>query len=356
MEIILANPRGFCAGVDRAILLVERALILFGKPVYVRHEIVHNKYVVAELEKRGVIFAEDIREIPPKSTVIFSAHGSSKKIRREAEERSLRIFDAICPLVTKVHMEVQRFELEGYECILIGHAGHPEVEGTLGQFGQLRQSGEKRTSEQAPKQTEALTEASPAKGIYLVGDCCQAETVQVRNPAKLAYVTQTTLSVDDTKEIIGVLKRRFPQIKEPAKDDICYATQNRQDAVKSLAAKCDLILVIGSENSSNSNRLCEIAKSYGSVSYLINDVSHIKKKWLDDVRVVGITAGASAPEKLVQNTLDFFRANYPRCVIRNAPGKPENVIFNLPAEIRALPIKNIPVWESLSEFGANGAK
>ena len=328
MQIILANPRGFCAGVDRAILLVERALMLFGKPVYVRHAIVHNQYVVRELTSRGAIFVEDIADVPPDNVVIFSAHGSSQAIRQQAEARQLRIFDAICPLVTKVHMEVRKFSDDGYECILIGHQGHPEVEGTMGQFS-----------------------AAGGGRIYLVEDIGQAESLQVRSPARLAYVTQTTLSVDDTRDIIEALKRRFPLIKEPPKDDICYATQNRQDAVKKLTSQCDLILVLGSRNSSNSNRLCEIARRKKTTSYLIDNPQQINAHWLKNVKTLGITAGASAPEKLVQDTLAFLRAKYKNCVIRNDGGKREQVVFNLPASIRNLPLPEPVRWKSLSELG-----
>ena len=328
LQIILANPRGFCAGVDRAILLVERALMLFGKPVYVRHAIVHNQYVVRELTRRGAIFVENVADIPPRAIVIFSAHGSSQAVRQQAEARQLRIFDAICPLVTKVHMEVRKLSEDGYECILIGHQGHPEVEGTMGQFNK---DGDGK--------------------IYLVEDIQQAQCLQVHSPTRLAYVTQTTLSVDDTRDIVKALKQRFPLIKEPPKDDICYATQNRQDAVKKLASHCDLILVLGSRNSSNSNRLCEIARRKQTTAYLIDSPEQIKPAWLTGIKTLGITAGASAPEKLVQDTLAFFRANYTNCVVRDDGGKREQVVFNLPAAIRNLPLTEPVRWKSLSELG-----
>ena len=266
--------------------------------------------------------------MPPHQVVIFSAHGSSQAIRQQAEAQQLRIFDAICPLVTKVHMEVRKFSDDGYECILIGHRGHPEVEGTMGQY-----------------------HAGSGGQIYLVEDIEQAKCLQVRSPARLAYVTQTTLSVDDTREIIAVLKRRFPLIKEPPKDDICYATQNRQDAVKKLAARCDLILVLGSRNSSNSNRLCEIARRNKTPSYLIDHPEQINTHWLKNVQTLGITAGASAPEKLVQDTLAYLRAKYKNCAIRNDNGKREQVVFNLPAAIRNLPLAEPVRWKSLSELG-----
>ena len=281
MQINLANPRGFCAGVDRAIEIVERALDLFGAPVYVRHEVVHNKYVVDTLREKGAVFVEELDEVPDNSTVIFSAHGVAKAVREEAARRDLRVFDAICPLVTKVHMEVGRYQDEGRECILIGHAGHPEVEGTLGQY--------------RPRDGEG--------GMYLVESVDDVENLQVKNPDFLAFVTQTTLSMDDTAVVIDALRKRFPKIDGPKKEDICYATQNRQDAVKKLTKDCDLILVVGSPNSSNSTRLMEISQKKGVPAYLIDNASEIKEEWLKDKKNVGITAGASAPEVLVEEVI-----------------------------------------------------
>ena len=312
MKIILAQPRGFCAGVERAVLMVERALKLFGKPIYIRHEIVHNKFVIEELQRLGAIFVDQINEIPPKSIVIFSAHGVSHQVQQEAKARQLRIFDATCPLVTKVHLEVHKFSSEGRECILIGHNNHPEVEGTLGQF-----------------------DSSNGGTIYLVEDLAQAKSIKVRNPDYLAYVTQTTLSVDDTQEIIAVLKKRFPKIKGPPKDDICYATQNRQNAVKELAEQCDLILVIGSSNSSNSNRLCELARRRGIASYLIDGIKDLNQQWFDKVKTVGLTAGASAPEKLVQEVLSMLK-KWGGNQITTTSGTEENIVFNLPAKMKKL--------------------
>ncbi|MCH8262991.1 MAG: 4-hydroxy-3-methylbut-2-enyl diphosphate reductase, partial [Proteobacteria bacterium] len=260
MKIIMANPRGFCAGVDRAIEIVERALELFGAPIYVRHEVVHNKYVVDRLRSKGAVFVEELDEVPDDTTVIFSAHGVAKQVREEAARRKLRVYDAICPLVTKVHMEVGQYQDEGRECILIGHEGHPEVEGTLGQY--------------KPKGNEG--------GMYLVESVEDVWDLDVKNPEYLAFVTQTTLSMDDTAEVIDALRERFPNISGPRKEDICYATQNRQDAVKNLSEQCDLILVVGSPNSSNSTRLMEISEKVGVPSYLIDNASEIKKEWLDD--------------------------------------------------------------------------
>jgi len=273
MKILLANPRGFCAGVDRAIEIVDRALTLFGAPIYVRHEVVHNTYVVKCLGEKGAVFVEELDEVPGGATVIFSAHGVSQAVRREAEARQLKVFDATCPLVTKVHMEVSRHVRQGYECILIGHAGHPEVEGTLGQY-------------------------------ELIESADDVARLQVEDASKLAFVTQTTLSIDDTRAIIEALQQRFPLIIGPKKDDICYATQNRQDAVNKLASECDVILVVGSANSSNSNRLREIAGKYGIPAYLIDGPDEIDRAWLKDKECIGITAGASAPELLVQQVTD----------------------------------------------------
>lgn len=315
MKIIMAQPRGFCAGVERAVLMVERALELFGKPIYIRHEIVHNKFVIKQLRQKGAIFVDRIDEIPPNSIVIFSAHGVSRRVQREAKERQLRIFDATCPLVTKVHLEVHKFSSEGRECILIGHNNHPEVEGTLGQF-----------------------DDSKGGAIYLVENIEQARTIKPRQPNYLAYVTQTTLSVDDTRRIVAVLKERFPTIKGPPKNDICYATQNRQNAVKELSEQCDLILVIGSRNSSNSNRLCELARRRGLVAYLIDGIKDLNRQWFANAKTVGLTAGASAPESLVQDVVAVLR-DWGGSEVATTSGKEEKIVFNLPTQMRK--IKNV---------------
>jgi len=316
MEIRLANPRGFCAGVDRAIDIVNRALEVFGAPIYVRHEVVHNRFVVQDLRARGAIFVDQLDEIPDDSIVIFSAHGVSRAVRQEAGRRALKIFDATCPLVTKVHVEVANYSRMGRECILIGHRGHPEVEGTMGQY-----------------------DCGAGGTIYLVEDETQAETLVVRDPGKLSYVTQTTLSMDDTARVIDVLRRRFPGIEGPRKDDICYATQNRQDAVKQLAAGCDLVLVVGSPNSSNSNRLRELAQRMGAEAHLIDGVAAIESAWLEGKHRIGVTAGASAPEILVQEVLDGLYALGARQAVE-VEGRPENVTFSLPRELR-LDVKNL---------------
>lgn len=310
MQISLANPRGFCAGVDRAIEIVERALELFGAPVYVRHEVVHNKYVVDGLRDKGAVFVEELDEVEDNSTVIFSAHGVSKAVRDEAARRNLRVFDAICPLVTKVHMEVGKYQDEGRECILIGHEGHPEVEGTLGQY---RRSDDKG-------------------GMYLVESVEDVWSMQVKDPNFLAFVTQTTLSMDDTALVIDALRERFPNIEGPKKEDICYATQNRQDAVKKMVNDSDLILVVGSQNSSNSSRLAEIAQKAGVPAFLIDNASEIKEEWLEDKQKVGLTAGASAPEILVEEVVQKLR-NLGADVVVEAPGKREKVVFSLPKEL-----------------------
>lgn len=310
MHILLANPRGFCAGVDRAIEIVERALKQFGAPVYVRHEVVHNKYVVDTLRQKGAVFVEELDEVPDQSIVIFSAHGVSKAVREEAVRRKLRVFDAICPLVTKVHMEVGRYQDEGRECILIGHAGHPEVEGTLGQYRNQDGSG----------------------GMYLVESVEDVWNLDVKNPDFLAYVTQTTLSMDDTAEVINTLRKRFPKIVGPKKDDICYATQNRQDAVKKLTRDCDMVLVVGSPNSSNSTRLKEISQKLGIPAYLIDNASEIQREWLQDKQNVGITAGASAPEVLVEAVIKQLK-EWGANVVNEVPGKREKVVFSLPREL-----------------------
>src|SRR5690554_2790812 len=310
MQIKLANPRGFCAGVDRAIDIVNRALDVFGAPVYVRHEVVHYKFVVDTLRERGAVFVDELHEVPDDKIVIFSAHGVSQAVRGEAERRALKVFDATCPLVTKVHIEVMRYSGEGRECVLIGHAGHPEVEGTMGQY-----------------------DSSNGGRIYLVEDLEDVAGLQVENPDKLAYVTQTTLSMDDTARIIDALRQRFPLIQGPRKDDICYATTNRQDAVRQLALECDLVLVVGSPNSSNSNRLRELAERCGTEAYLVDCPLDIQESWLQDKRCIGITAGASAPEALVLQVIDRLvaaGAQQPQEVA----GIPENISFSLPRELR----------------------
>ncbi|NCF17835.1 MAG: 4-hydroxy-3-methylbut-2-enyl diphosphate reductase [Haliea sp.] len=310
MDIHLANPRGFCAGVDRAIDIVNRALDVFGAPIYVRHEVVHNKFVVEDLRERGAVFVDELHEVPDDCIVIFSAHGVSQAVRREADRRGLRVFDATCPLVTKVHMEVARYSSEGRECILIGHRGHPEVEGTMGQY-----------------------DHSAGGAIYLVEDEAQAAELEVRDPENLSYVTQTTLSMDDTARVIETLRVHFPLIQGPRKDDICYATQNRQDAVKKLAADCDLVLVVGSPNSSNSNRLRELAARMGAEAHLLDGADDIDPAWLQGKSRIGVTAGASAPEVLVQEVIDGLCALGADAPIEVA-GRPENVTFSLPRELR----------------------
>lgn len=309
MEIVLANPRGFCAGVDRAIEIVERAIEVFGAPIYVRHEVVHNRYVVDGLRERGAVFVEELSEVPEQSTVIFSAHGVSKEVQQEARERKLQVFDATCPLVTKVHIEVHHHAAEQREIVFIGHAGHPEVEGTMGQY------------------------TNPRGGIYLVESPEDVSKLEVKDPSNLAYVTQTTLSIDDTQAVVDALKSRFPQIVGPKKDDICYATQNRQDAVKKLAAQCDVIVVVGSPNSSNSNRLREIAEKLGKHAYLIDDASELRQDWILGAERVGVTAGASAPETLVQNVVAQLR-EWGGKTITEKTGIEERVVFSLPKDLR----------------------
>ncbi len=310
MDVYLANPRGFCAGVDRAIEIVERALDIFGAPIYVRHEVVHNKYVVNDLINKGAVFVEELDEIPDDATVIFSAHGVSQSVQREAALRTLRVFDATCPLVTKVHLEVARHAKQGDDVILIGHAGHPEVEGTLGQY-----------------------EKNATGSIRLVESTGDVDLLRVNDDSKLAYVTQTTLSVDDTQEIINRLKQRFPGIKGPRKDDICYATQNRQDAVRELAQKVDCVLVIGSANSSNSNRLRELAQKQGVDAYLIDGAEDILDSWLRDKHSVGVTAGASAPELLVREVMNCLQQKH-NATVHLDDGNSESVRFQLPRELR----------------------
>ena len=316
LDVVMANPRGFCAGVDRAIAIVDRALEVFGTPIYVRHEVVHNKFVVDGLRQRGAIFVDELFEVPDDSIVIFSAHGVSQAVRREAEDRGLKVFDATCPLVTKVHMEVARYSRDGRECVLIGHRGHPEVEGTMGQY-----------------------DRSAGGDIYLVEDEDQAGALKVRDPSRLSYVTQTTLSMDDTARVIDALQDRFPEISGPRKDDICYATQNRQDAVKELAADCDLVLVVGSPNSSNSNRLRELAERMQSEAYMIDSAADIDAAWLAGKTRVGVTAGASAPEVLVAEVVDGLRAlgaGEPR----EMTGRAENITFSMPRTLR-IPVANL---------------
>ncbi|HOY22020.1 MAG TPA: 4-hydroxy-3-methylbut-2-enyl diphosphate reductase [Cellvibrio sp.] len=309
-EIKLANPRGFCAGVDRAIDIVNRALDVFGAPIYVRHEVVHNKFVVDSLRERGAIFVEEVDQVPDDVILIFSAHGVSQAVRKEAEHRGLQIFDATCPLVTKVHIEVTRYSREGRECILIGHQGHPEVEGTMGQYNNAK-GGE----------------------IYLVEDEADVEALVVKNPDVLAYVTQTTLSMDDTAKVIDALRKKFPKIQGPRKDDICYATTNRQDAVRQLALECDLVLVVGSPNSSNSNRLRELAERCGTESYLIDGPDDINPDWIKSKTSIGITAGASAPEVLVKQVIEKLQA-CGATMPQEMDGTPETISFSLPKALR----------------------
>ena len=310
MQIKLANPRGFCAGVDRAIEIVNRALEVFGPPIYVRHEVVHNKFVVEDLRSRGAIFVEELDQVPDDVIVIFSAHGVSQAVRTEAAGRGLKVFDATCPLVTKVHIEVARYSRDGRECILIGHAGHPEVEGTMGQY-----------------------DAGNGGAIYLVEDEKDVANLQVANPEKLAFVTQTTLSMDDTSRVIDALRARFPAIGGPRKDDICYATQNRQDAVKQLADECDVVLVVGSPNSSNSNRLRELAERMKTPAYLIDGAEDLQKSWFDGVQNIGITAGASAPEVLVRGVIQQLHA-WGATGADELAGREENITFSMPKELR----------------------
>ena len=310
MDIKLANPRGFCAGVDRAIDIVNRALEVHGAPLYVRHEVVHNKFVVEDLKSRGAIFVDELDEIPDDNWVIFSAHGVSQAVRNEAAQRGLRVYDATCPLVTKVHLEVARYSNEGMECILIGHRGHPEVEGTMGQF-----------------------DDSNGGAIYLVEDETCVEKLRVINPDNLAYVTQTTLSMDDTAKIIDSLRARFPSIQGPRKDDICYATQNRQDAVKTLSQECDVVIVVGSPNSSNSNRLRELAERMGCEAYLVDTVDQLKESWFKDKSRIGVTAGASAPDILVKQVINGLQRLGASAPIE-LNGVEENITFSIPKELR----------------------
>lgn len=310
MEIVLANPRGFCAGVDRAIAIVNRALESFNPPIYVRHEVVHNKFVVDDLRQRGAIFVDELDEVPDDNIVIFSAHGVSKAVQQEAERRGLKVFDATCPLVTKVHIEVTKYAREGIEAILIGHEGHPEVEGTMGQYD-LKNGG----------------------AIYLVEDEDDVAALQVNNPNKLAFVTQTTLSIDDTAKVIDALRAKFPAIQGPRKDDICYATQNRQDAVRDLATQCDVVLVVGSPNSSNSNRLRELAERMGKHAYLVDNADELKKEWFAETTKIGVTAGASAPEILIKQVIQRLQ-DWGATSPQELKGREENITFSLPKELR----------------------
>jgi len=305
MQVILANPRGFCAGVDRAIEIVEQALARFGAPIYVRHEVVHNRFVVENLRAKGAVFVEELDEVPDGATVIFSAHGVSQAVRQAAAARGLTVFDATCPLVTKVHVEVARQRRHGTEVVLIGHAGHPEVEGTLGQA---------------------------ADGMYLVENVEDVARLTVRDPENLSYATQTTLSLDDTARIVAALRARFPQIHGPKKDDICYATQNRQDAVRALARQCQVVLVVGSVNSSNSNRLREVAEAQGARAYMIDGPEDVRREWLEGTETIGLTAGASAPEILVQAVVDQLK-NWGAAAVTEQQGVRENVIFPVPKSL-----------------------
>lgn len=309
LNILLANPRGFCAGVDRAISIVERALELFQPPIYVRHEVVHNRYVVQNLKDRGAIFVDELDEVPDDSIVIFSAHGVSQAVRQQAKTRGLKVFDATCPLVTKVHLQVTRASRKGIECILIGHEGHPEVEGTMGQYD------------------------NPEGGVYLVESVEDVANMQVKHADNLCFVTQTTLSVDDTQDIIAALQARFPCIEGPRKDDICYATQNRQDAVRKLASDVDMLIVVGSKNSSNSNRLRELAEKSGTRAYLLDTADDIDCTWFEGVSKVAVTAGASAPEVLVQQVVEAVAKAAPS-VVTEVEGREEDTVFAVPAELR----------------------
>ncbi len=310
MQVTLADPRGFCAGVDRAIEIVDRALEVLGAPIYVRHEVVHNRFVVNNLRNKGAIFVQELDEVPDDATVIFSAHGVSRSVQNEARSRGLKVFDATCPLVTKVHVEVTRYSREGRETILIGHKNHPEVEGTMGQY-----------------------ETKHGGSIYRVDSPTEVAQLEVNNPEKLAYVTQTTLSVDDAAIVINELRAKFPAIIGPKKDDICYATQNRQDALRQLSTQCDLVLVVGSPNSSNSNRLRELAEKRNTPAYLIDDANDIRPEWLENVKTVGLTAGASAPEVLVQGVIEHLRKRGATVEVQNS-GITENISFVLPKELR----------------------
>ena len=323
MKIRMANPRGFCAGVDRAIDIVNRALDVFGPPIYVRHEVVHNKFVVETLRKRGTVFVDELEEVPDDCVVIFSAHGVSKAVEMEAKCRGLKVFDASCPLVKKVHFEVIKYSREGQECVLIGHQGHPEVDGTMGQYDE-----------------------SHGGGIYLVENEEDVFKLNIKNSKKIAYVTQTTLSMDDAATVIHALKRRFPNIEGPRTKDICYATQNRQDAVRKMAKECDLVIVVGSVNSSNSNRLRELAERTGTESYLVHSANYIDKAWLDGKSIVGVTAGASVPEVLVREVIEHLQG-LGGGEADELAGKEENIVFTIPKELR------MKVMESVTDTSCN---
>lgn len=310
MEIVLANPRGFCAGVDRAIAIVNRALECFNPPIYVRHEVVHNKFVVDDLRQRGAVFVDELDQVPDDSIVIFSAHGVSKAVQQEADRRGLKVFDATCPLVTKVHIEVTKYAREGTEAILIGHEGHPEVEGTMGQYDKTK-----------------------GGAIYLVEDEDDVDALMVNHPDKVAFVTQTTLSIDDTAKVIDALRAKFPMIQGPRKDDICYATQNRQDAVRDLAEQCDVVLVVGSPNSSNSNRLRELAERMGKSAYLVDNADQLEKDWFKAESKIGVTAGASAPEILIKQVIQRLQ-DWGATPPKELQGREENITFSLPKELR----------------------
>ena len=310
MEIVLANPRGFCAGVDRAIAIVNRALECFNPPIYVRHEVVHNKFVVDDLRQRGAVFVDELDQVPDGSIVIFSAHGVSKAVQQEADRRGLKVFDATCPLVTKVHIEVTKYARDGTEAILIGHEGHPEVEGTMGQY-----------------------DKSGGGRIYLVEDEEDVEALVVEHSHKVAFVTQTTLSIDDTAKVIDALRTKFPKIQGPRKDDICYATQNRQDAVRDLAEQCDVVLVVGSPNSSNSNRLRELAERMGKSAYLVDNADQLEKEWFKQENKIGVTAGASAPEILIKQVIQRLQ-DWGAAPPKELDGREENITFSLPKELR----------------------
>lgn len=318
--IVLANPRGFCAGVDRAIIIVEQALDKFGAPIYVRHEVVHNKFVVDELRAKGAVFVEELDEIPSGSIVIFSAHGVSKAVRAEAESRGLTAYDATCPLVTKVHIEVEKMRKAGMEIVMIGHKGHPEVEGTMGQV------------EQTGTDDHQASDKTNSTGMYLVETPEDVAALTVKDPAKLAYVTQTTLSMDDAALVINALKEKFPHINAPKSDDICYATQNRQDAVKIMAQDCDLVIIVGSPNSSNSNRLREVAKNQGIEAYMVDNASYLKPEWLANKKKVGVSAGASAPEVLVKEVIAQLQ-NFGAGNVQELQGVVESVVFQLPKNL-----------------------
>lgn len=325
-EVVLANPRGFCAGVDRAIIIVEQALEKFGAPIYVRNEVVHNKFVVDELRKKGAIFVNELDKIPTGSTVIFSAHGVSKAVRAEAENRGLKAFDATCPLVTKVHIEVAKMRKAGMEIVMIGHKGHPEVEGTMGQV--------------EPAQADANESEDTSLAMYLVETPDDVAKLSVKNPQKLAYVTQTTLSMDDAARVVDALQAKFPQIHAPKSDDICYATQNRQDAVKIMAKDCDLVIIVGSPNSSNSNRLKEVAQNQGIEAYMIDNATYLKPEWLINKKKIGVSAGASAPEVLVKEVIAKLQT-LGAANVSELQGVIESVVFQLPKNLTNAASKSI---------------